>query len=184
PVSAVPQVDDLAVQVTPQLPGASPDVIASLITAPLERQLRQIPSLSSMTSTSSFGVSQISLQFELNRDIDGATQDVQAAINAAAGVLPRTLPYPPTYAKVNPADAAVLTLALTSETVSLRAMSDLADTILAQRLAQISGVGRGSVRGGLEPAVRVQADLARLAAYGIAVADLRNALAVAKVPVR
>src|SRR5947207_2089540 len=150
PVSALPQVDFPTVQVTTQLPGASPDVIASLITAPLERQLGQIPSLSSMTSTSSFGVSQISLQFDLNRDIDGATQDVQAAINAAAGVLPRTLPYPPTYAKVNPADAAVLTLALTSETVSLRAMSDLADTILAQRLAQISGVGRVSVLDGLE----------------------------------
>ena len=181
PVSALPQVDFPTVQVTTQLPGASPDVIASLITAPLERQLGQIPSLSSMQSTSSFGVSQISLQFDLNRDIDGATQDVQAAINAAAGVLPRTLPYPPTYAKVNPADAPVLTLALTSETISLRAMSDLADTILAQRLAQISGVGRVSVLGGLKPAVRVQADLARLAAYGIAMEDLRNAIAGANV---
>src|SRR5881392_2854973 len=105
PVSALPQVDFPTVQVTTQLPGASPDVIASLITAPLERQLGQIPSLSTMASTSSFGVSQISLQFDLNRDIDGATQDVQAAINAAAGILPKTLPYPPTYAKVNPADA-------------------------------------------------------------------------------
>jgi multidrug efflux pump len=181
PVSALPQVDFPTVQVTTQLPGASPDVIASLITAPLERQLGQIPSLSSMNSTSSFGVSQISLQFDLTRDIDGATQDVQAAINAAAGVLPKTLPYPPTYAKVNPADAPVLTLALTSETTSLRAMSDLADTILAQRLSQISGVGRVSVLGGLKPAVRVQADLARLAAYGIAMEDLRNAIAGANV---
>jgi multidrug efflux pump len=176
PVSALPQVDFPTVQVTTQLPGASPDVIASLITAPLERQLGQIPSLSSMTSTSSFGVSQISLQFDLNRDIDGATQDVQAAINAAAGVLPKNLPYPPTYAKVNPADAPVLTLALTSETISLRAMSDLADTILAQRLSQLSGVGRVSVLGGLKPAVRVQADLARLASYGIAMEDLRAAI--------
>src|ERR1700736_3306582 len=181
PVSALPQVDFPTVQVTTQLPGGSPDVIASLITAPLERQLGQIPSLSSMTSTSSFGVSQISLQFDLNRDIDGATQDVQAAINAAAGVLPRTLPYPPTYAKVNPADAPVLTLALTAETISLRAMSDLADTILGQRLSQISGVGRVAVLGGLQPAVRVQADLARLAAYGIAMEDLRNAIAGANV---
>ena len=181
PVSALPQVDFPTVQVTTQLPGASPDVIASLITAPLERQLGQIPSLSSMTSTSSFGVSQISLQFDLNRDIDGATQDVQAAINAAAGVLPRTLPYPPTYAKVNPADAPVLTLALTSDTISLRAMSDLADSLLGQRLSQISGVGRVSVLGGLKPAVRVQADLARLAAYGIAMEDLRNAIAGANV---
>jgi multidrug efflux pump len=181
PVSALPQVDFPTVQVTTQLPGASPDVVASLITAPLERQLGQIPSLSSMQSTSSFGVSQISLQFDLNRDIDGATQDVQAAINAAAGILPRTLPYPPTYAKVNPADAPVLTLALTSETISLRAMSDIADTILGQRLSQISGVGRVSILGGLKPAVRVQADLARLAAYGISMEDLRNAIAGANV---
>src|SRR6201997_5645122 len=181
PVSALPQVDFPTVQVTTQLPGASPDVIASLITAPLERQLGQIPSLSAMNSTSSFGVSQISLQFDLNRDIDGATQDVQAAINAAAGVLPKTLPYPPTYAKVNPADAPVLTLALRSDTISLRAMSDIADTLLAQRLSQISGVGRVAVLGGLKPAVRVQADLARLAAYGIAMEDLRNAIAGANV---
>src|SRR5215510_14540686 len=181
PVSALPQVDFPTVQVTTQLPGASPDVVASLITAPLERQLGQIPSLSSMNSTSSFGVSQISLQFDLNRDIDGATQDVQAAINAAAGVLPKTLPYPPVYAKVNPADAPVMTLALTSETISLRAMSDIADTILGQRLAQISGVGRVSILGGMKPAVRVQADLARLAAYGIAMEDLRNAIAGANV---
>src|SRR5881396_79962 len=181
PVSALPQVDFPTVQVTTQLPGASPDVIASLITAPLERQLGQIPSLSSMQSTSSFGVSQISLQFDLNRDIDGATQDVQAAINAAAGILPKNLPYPPTYAKVNPADAPVLTLALTSETISLRAMSDIADTILGQRLSQISGVGRVAVLGGLKPAVRVQADLARLAAYGISMEDLRNAIAGANV---
>src|SRR5216110_1089794 len=148
-----------------------------MITAPLERQLGQIPSLSSMTSTSSFGVSQISLQFDLNRDIDGATQDVQAAINAAAGILPKNLPYPPTYAKVNPADAPVMTLALTSDTISLRAMSDIADTILGQRLSQISGVGRVAILGGLKPAVRVQADLARLAAYGISMEDLRIAIA-------
>ncbi|MES2750612.1 MAG: efflux RND transporter permease subunit, partial [Pseudomonadota bacterium] len=181
PVSALPQVDFPTVEVTTKLPGASPDVAASLITAPLERQLGQIPSLTSMTSTSSFGLSTISLQFDLNRDIDGATQDVQAAINAAAGVLPRNLPYPPTYAKVNPADAPVLTLAMTSATTSIRAMSDIADTMMAQRLAQISGVGRVSVLGGLKPAVRVQADLARLAAYGISMEDLRTAIAGANV---
>jgi multidrug efflux pump len=181
PVSALPQVDFPTVQVSTQLPGASPDVVASLLTAPLERQLGQIPALSTMISTSSFGVSQISLQFDLNRDIDGATQDVQAAINAAAGTLPKNLPYPPTYAKVNPADAPVMTLALTSETVSLRSMSDLADTMMAQRLAQISGVGRVSVLGGLKPAVRVQADLSRLAAYGISMEDLRTAIAGANV---
>ncbi|KZD21374.1 efflux RND transporter permease subunit [Tardiphaga robiniae] len=181
PVSALPQVDFPTVQVSTQLPGASPEVTASLITAPLERQLGQIPSLSSMTSTSSFGVSQISLQFDLNRDIDGATQDVQAAINAAAGVLPKNLPYPPVYAKVNPADAPVMTLALTSDTISLRSMSDLSDTLLAQRLSQISGVGKVAVLGGLKPAVRVQADLARLAAYGISMEDLRTAIAGANV---
>ncbi|MGN6284749.1 MAG: efflux RND transporter permease subunit [Afipia sp.] len=181
PVSALPQVDFPTVQVSTRLPGASPDVVASLLTAPLERQLGQIPALSTMISTSSFGVSQISLQFDLNRDIDGATQDVQAAINAAAGILPKNLPYPPTYAKVNPADAPVMTLALTSETTSLRAMSDIADTLMAQRLAQITGVGRVSVLGGLKPAVRVQADLARLAAYGISMEDLRTAIAGANV---
>lgn len=181
PVSALPQVDFPTVQVRTQLPGASPDVVASLLTAPLERQLGQIPSLSSMTSTSSFGLSQISLQFNLDRDIDGATQDVQAAINAAAGILPKNLPYPPVYAKVNPADAPVITLALTSDTISLRALSDIADTMLTQRLSQISGVGRVSVLGGLKPAVRVQADLARLAAYGISMEDLRTAIANANV---
>src|SRR6201990_611622 len=139
PVSALPQGDFPTVPVTTQPPGASPDVVASLITAPLERQLGQIPSLSSMNSTSSFGVSQISLQFDLNRDIDGATQDVQEAINAAAGVLPKNLPYPPVYAKVNPSAAPVLTLALTSDNVSVRAMSDIADTTIAQQLAQITG---------------------------------------------
>ncbi|MGB3488451.1 MAG: efflux RND transporter permease subunit [Xanthobacteraceae bacterium] len=181
PVSALPQVDFPTVQVTTRLPGASPEVVASLLTAPLERQLGQIPSLTAMTSDSSFGVSQISLQFDLNRDIDGATQDVQAAINAAAGVLPKNLPYPPTYAKVNPADAPVMTLALTSPTISLRAMSDLADTLLTQRLSQLTGVGRVSVLGGLKPAVRVQADLSRLASYGIAMEDLRAAIASANV---
>ncbi|MGB3448456.1 MAG: efflux RND transporter permease subunit [Xanthobacteraceae bacterium] len=181
PVSALPQVDFPTVQVSTRLPGASPEVVASLLTAPLERQLGQIPSLTAMTSNSSFGVSQISLQFDLNRDIDGATQDVQAAINAAAGILPKNLPYPPTYAKVNPADAPVMTLALTSPTVSLRTMSDLADTLLTQRLSQLTGVGRVSVLGGLKPAVRVQADLSRLAAYGIAMEDLRTAIASANV---
>ena len=141
PVSALPQVDFPTVQVTTQLPGGSPDVIASLITAPLERQLGQIPSLSSMTSTSSFGVSQIALQFDLNRDIDGATQDVQAAINAAAGTLPANLPYPPVYAKVNPADAPILTLALTSDSLPIDRVSDAADTrYLRQALAQ-NGIG-------------------------------------------
>ena len=181
PVSSLPQVDFPTIQVTTQLPGASPDTIAALVTAPLERQFGQIPSLSVMTSSSSFGISQVTLQFDLNRDIDGAAQDVQAAINAAGSTLPRNLPYPPTYAKVNPADAPIITLALTSQTIALRELSDLADTLMAQRLAEVAGVGRVSVQGGIRPAVRIQADLARLAAYGIGLEDLRPAIVGANV---
>src|SRR5436309_4999850 len=155
PVSSLPQVDFPTVQFTTQLPGASPDTIASLVTAPLERQFGQIPALQVMTSSSSFGISQITLQFELTRDIDAAAQDVQAAINAAGSTLPRNLPYPPVYSKVNPADAPIITLALTSETIALRQLSDLADTLMAQRLSEVSGVGRVSVQGGIRPAVRI-----------------------------
>jgi multidrug efflux pump len=181
PVSSLPQVDFPTIQVKTQLPGASPDIIAALVTAPLERQFGQTPSLSTMTSSSSFGISQITLQFDLNRDIDAAAQDVQAAINAAGSTLPRNLPYPPTYSKVNPADVPIITLALTSDTISLRQMSDLADTLLAQRLSEVTGVGHVSVQGGLKPAVRIQADLSRLAAYGIALEDLRTAVVGANV---
>src|SRR5215211_1151062 len=181
PVASLPQVDFPTIQVRTQLPGASPDTMASLVTAPLERTFGQIPSLATMTSSSSFGISQITLQFDLTRDIDAAAQDVQAAINAAGSTLPRTLPYPPVYSKVNPADAAIVTLALTSETISLRAMSDLADTLVAQRLSQITGVGHVSVQGGIRPAVRIQADLARLAAYGLSLEDLRTAIVAANV---
>src|SRR6266702_4835459 len=120
PISSLPQVDFPTIQVTTQLPGASPDTIASLVTAPLERNFGQIPALQIMTSSSSFGISQVTLQFDLNRDIDSAAQDVQAAINASGSTLPRNLPYPPVYSKVNPADTAVMTLALTSPTISLR----------------------------------------------------------------
>ena len=181
PVSALPQVDFPTVQVTTQLPGANPDTMAALVTAPLERQFGRTPSLATMTSSSSFGVSQITLQFELNRDIDAAAQDVQSAINAAGSTLPRNLPYPPTYTKVNPADAAIVTLALTSPNVALRQISDLADTLLAPRLSQLTGVGKVSVQGGIRPAVRIQADLARLAAYNISLADLRNMIVGANV---
>jgi multidrug efflux pump len=181
PVASLPQVDFPTVQVTTQLPGANPETIASLVTAPLERQFGQIPALATMTSASSYGVSQITLQLELNRDIDAAAQDVQAAINAAGSTLPRNLPYPPVYSKVNPADAPVLTLALTSPTISLRQMSDLADTLIAQRLSEVTGVGHVSVQGGLKPAIRIQADLARLASYGIAMEDLRAAIVAANV---
>ncbi len=181
PVSALPQVDFPTVQVTTQLPGANSDTIAALVTAPLERQFGQIPSLTTMTSSSSYGISQITLQFDLNRDIDAAAQDVQAAINAAGSTLPRNLPYPPTYAKVNPADAPIVTLALTSETISMRHLSDLADTLIGQRLSQVSGVGHVSIEGGIRPAVRIQADLARLASYGLGMEDLRTAIVNANV---
>ena len=181
PVSSLPQVDFPTIQVTTQLPGSSAQTTAALVTAPLERQFGKIPSLSTFTSASSFGISQITLQFDLERDIDAAAQDVQSAINAAASSLPRNLPYPPVYSKVNPADAPIITLALTSPTISLREMSDLADTLMAQRLAEVTGVGAVSVQGRLKPAVRIQADLARLAAYGIALEDLRTAIVGANV---
>ncbi len=181
PVSSLPQVDFPTIQVTTQLPGASPDVVASLVTAPLERQFGQIPSLSNMISSSSFGISQVTLQFDLNRNIDAAAQDVQAAINAAGSTLPRNLPYPPIYSKVNPADAPIVTLALTSPTISLRQLSDLSDTLLAQRLSEVSGVGKVTVQGGLRPAIRIQADLARLANYGIGLEDLRTTIVGANV---
>jgi multidrug efflux pump len=181
PISSLPQVDFPTIQVTTQLPGASPDTMASLVTAPLERQFGQIPSLTTMTSSSSFGISQITLQFDLSRDIDSAAQDVQAGINAAGSTLPRTLPYPPTYSKVNPADAPIVTLALTSRTIPLRQLSDLADSLLAQRLSELNGVGRVTVEGNIRPAVRIQVDLARLANYGISLEDVRNVIAAANV---
>jgi multidrug efflux pump len=181
PVSALPQVDFPTIQVTTQLPGASPDTIASLVTAPLERQFGQIPALQVMTSSSSFGISQVTLQFDLDRDIDAAAQDVQSAINAAGSTLPRNLPYPPLYAKVNPADTPIITLALTSDTINQRNLSDMADTIMAPRLSEITGVGHVSVEGGIRPAIRIQADLSRLAAYGIGLEDLRTAIVGANV---
>ena len=181
PISALPQVDFPTVQVTTQLPGANPDTIAALVTAPLERQFGQIPALQVMTSSSSFGISQVTLQFDLNRDIDAASQDAQSAINAAGSTLPKNLPYPPLYSKVNPADAPIITLAITSTNIAQRALSDLADTIMAPRLSELSGVGRVSVQGGIKPAIRIQADLSRLAAYGIALEDLRTAIVGANV---
>src|SRR5205085_933874 len=181
PSSSLPQVDAPSIQVTTQLPGASPDTTANLDTAPLERQLGQIPALATMTSSSSYGISQITLQFVLNRDIDAAAQDVQSAINAAGSTLPRNLPYPPTYAKVNPADAPIVTLALTSPTIPLRELSDLADTMMAQRLSSVPGVGHVAVEGGIRPAVRIQANLSRLSSYGLSMADLRTAIGAANV---
>jgi multidrug efflux pump len=177
PVAALPQVDFPTIEVQTQLPGANAETMALLITASLERQFGQIPGLSVMTSQSSEGSSRITLQFDLQRNIDSAAEDVQAAINAAGGTLPVNLPYPPTYNLVNPADAAVLTIALTSDTVPIERISDAADTVLQPKLSEIEGIGRVSVEGGLRPAVRVRVDPARLAAYGLGLEDVRTAVA-------
>ena len=181
PVSPLPQVDFPTIRVTTQLPGANPDTIASLVTASLERQFGQIPGLSTMSSQSSFGLSQITLQFDLDRDIDAGAQDVQAAINAAASTLPRNLPYPPVYSKVNPADTPVVTIALSSKNVSLRNLSDLANTLVSPRLSEITGVGHVSIEGGVKPAVRIQVDLARIAANKLSLEDVRTAVVAASV---
>ncbi len=181
PVSALPQVDYPTIQVVTFYPGASPDVMASSVTAPLERQFGQVPGLKQMTSTSSFGSSVIVLQFALELEIDVAEQDVQAAINSAGTFLPRDLPNPPVYSKINPADAPVLTLALTSKTLPLSKVQDLADTRLAQKISQLPGVGLVSLGGGQKPAVRVRANPTALAAYDLALEDLRTTIAAANV---
>ncbi|HEX4262074.1 MAG TPA: efflux RND transporter permease subunit, partial [Acetobacteraceae bacterium] len=181
PVSALPQVDFPTIQVTTQLPGASPETVATLLTASLERQFGEIQGLDSMISVSSEGTSQITLRFALTRTLDSATQDVQAAISAASGTLPANLPYPPTYSKVNPADAPVLSLALTSTSVPIAQVADAADTLLQPKLAQIAGVGKVTVQGGLRPAVRVRIDPTRLAAYGLGMEDVRSAVSAANV---
>jgi multidrug efflux pump len=181
PVSALPQVDFPTIVVNTSYPGAGAETMATLVTAPLERQLGQINGIVTMESSSSVGVSQITLQFDLTRSMDGAAQDVQAAINAAQGILPTTLPYPPTYARVNPADAAVFSLALTSDTLPIDQVADAADTFLQPKLAQIDGVGRVSVQGGLKPAIRIRLDPARLAGYGLSMEDVRTAIAAANV---
>jgi len=177
PVSALPQVDYPTIQVLTFFPGASPDVMASSVTAPLERQFGQMPGLKQMTSNSSGGSSIIILQFSLNLSLDVAEQEVQAAINAAATFLPRDLPNPPVYSKVNPADAPILTLALSSDTLPLSKVEDLADTRLAQKISQLPGVGYVSISGGQRPAVRIQANPTALAAYGLTLEDLRLAIA-------
>ena len=181
PVSALPQVDYPTIQALTFYPGGSPDVMASSVTAPLERQFGQMPGLKQMTSTSSSGSSVITLQFSLGLSLDIAEQEVQAAINAAATFLPRDLPNPPVYSKVNPADAPILTLALTSETVPLPQVEDFADTRFAQKISQVSGVGLVSISGGQRPAVRIQANPASLAAYGLTLEDVRVAVASANV---
>src|ERR1700726_3785978 len=181
PVSALPQVDYPTIQVQTFYPGASPEVMASSVTAPLERQFGQIPGLSQMTSTSSGGGSVITLQFQLSESIDVAQQDVQAAINAAFSYLPKDLPNPPVYSKVNPADAPIMTLALTSDSLPLTKVEDLADTVLAQKISQLPGVGLVSISGGQKPAVRIQANPTALAAYGLSLEDIRTSLAATNV---
>jgi multidrug efflux pump len=180
-VSALPQVDYPTIQILTFYPGASPDVIASSVTAPLERQFGQMPGLNQMTSSSSFGSSLVTLQFTLDLNIDVAEQEVQAAINAAGTFLPRDLPNPPTYSKTNPADAPILTLALTSDTLPLSKVQDLADTRLAQKISQLPGVGLVTIGGGQKPAVRIQVNPTALAAYGLSLEDLRTVIATANV---
>ena len=181
PVSALPQVDYPTIQVLTFYPGAGPSVIVSSVTAPLERQFGQVPGLKQMTSTSTFGASLITLQFDLDQNIDVAEQQVQAAINAGGTFLPTDLPNPPIYSKVNPADAPILTLALSCDTMPLQKVEDLADTTLAQKISQLPGVGLVTISGGQKPAVRVQANPTALASFGLSLEDLRAALAAANV---
>ena len=181
PVSALPEVDYPTIQVVTFYPGADPEVMASSVTSPLERQFGQVPGLTQMTSTSSFGSSVITLQFGLDQNIDVEEQQVQAAINSGSTYLPADLPNPPIYNKVNPADAPILTLALTSDSLPLSKVEDVADTSLAQKISQLPGVGLVSISGGQKPAVRIQANPTALASYGLSLEDLRAALAQANV---
>ncbi len=177
PISTLPEVDYPTIQVQTFLPGASPEVMTSSVTAPLERQFGQMPGLKQMSSISSAGASVVTLQFDLSLSLDVAEQEVQAAINAAGNLLPQNLPAPPIYAKVNPADAPIITLAVTSKTMPLTQLEDIADTRIAQKISQLSGVGLVSINGGQRPAVRVQANLQALAAYGLNIDDLRTTIA-------
>src|SRR5579862_3335514 len=181
PVSALPEVDYPTIQVATTYPGASPDVMASSVTAPLERQFGEMPGLQQMTSTSSAGASILTLQFNLELSIDVAEQEVQQAINGAGTFLPVDLPTPPLYSKINPADTPILTLALTSQTLPLAKVEDLADTRLAPKISQLPGVGLVSISGGQKPAVRVQANPTAISSYGLSLEDLRAALAAANV---
>ncbi|HZZ82927.1 MAG TPA: multidrug efflux RND transporter permease subunit [Anaeromyxobacteraceae bacterium] len=181
PVSALPQVDYPTIVVSTALPGASAETMTSAVTTPLERQFGQMPGLTQMTSVSSFGTSQVTLQFSLERNIDAAEQDVQAAINAASSLLPRGLPSPPTYSKSNPADTPILTLSVSSKALPLDQVDDYADSILAQKISQVSGVGLVTINGGQKPAVRVQVDPAALAGAGLTLEDVRTALVAANV---
>ncbi|MGN6235210.1 efflux RND transporter permease subunit [Dyella sp.] len=181
PVSALPEIDAPSLVVTTQYPGASAATMAALVTTPLERQFGQISGLSMMSSDSSAGLSTIVLQFNMDRDIDIAAQDVQSAISTSKGTLPNNLPYPPVYNRVNPADAPILTLMLTSDSRALRDVNDLADSIIAQKLSQVQGVGLVSIAGNVRPAVRVQVNPAQLSNLGLTLEDVRSALSQANV---
>src|SRR5512137_134425 len=180
-VSALPTVDYPTIQVRTFFPGASPEVMASSVTAPLERQFGQMPGLTQMTSTSSSGSSVITLQFSLDLSLDVAEQEVQAAINASGNLLPTDLPVPPIYNKVNPADTPIMTLAVMSKTLPLVKVQNLVDTRIAQKISQLPGVGLVSLSGGQRPAVRIQANPKALAAYNLSLDALRLAIAAANV---
>src|SRR5437588_10320909 len=175
PVSPLPEVEFPTISVQAGLPGASPETLASAVATPLERQFGRIAGITEMTSSSNLGSTNITLQFDLSRNIDAAARDVQAAINSARGQLPANLPTNPSYRKINPADAPIMILALTSETLPVGTMYDAADSILAQKMSQVTGVGQVSVGGGAKPAVRVQVNPEQLAAYGRGLEDVRIA---------
>jgi HAE1 family hydrophobic/amphiphilic exporter-1 len=181
PVAPLPQVDFPTIQVTASLPGASPETMASSVAQPLERQFAQIPGIAQMTSTSYLGTAAVTIQFDLNRSIDGAANDVQGAINAASGQLPKNLPSPPTYRKVNPADSPILLLSATSETLPLTTVSDAVDAQLAQQISQISGVAQVIIGGQQKPSIRVQVDPAKLVAKGLSLEDIRSQIALTTV---
>src|SRR3954469_15758011 len=179
PLSALPQVDYPTIQVQTLYPGARPEVMSQTVTAPLERQFGQMSGLQRMSSTSAAGVSIVTLQFTLGLTLDIAEQEVQAAINAGGSLLPADLPAPPVYAKVNPADAPVLTLAISSDTLPLTEVQNLVNTRLAQKISQVSGVGLVSLSGGQRPAVRIQADTQAMASYGLTLSDVQTAISAA-----
>ena len=181
PLSALPEVDYPTIQVQTFYPGASPEVMTSMVTAPLERQLGQMPGLQRMSSVSSAGASIVTLQFNLELTLDVAEQEVQAAMNAAGNLLPADLPAPPVYAKVNPADAPILSLALTSKSLPLTKLQDIADSRMAQKISQVAGVGLVTVSGGQRPAVRIQANPRARAAYGMTLDSLRTSIGQANV---
>src|SRR5476651_593893 len=181
PVAPLPQVDFPTIQVTATLPGASPETMATSVAQPLERQFAQIPGIAQMTSTSYLGTAAVTIQFDLNRNIDGAANDVQGAINAAGGQLPKNLPNPPTYRKVNPADSPILLLAATSDTLPITEVDDNVETKLAQQISQVPGVAQVTIGGQQKPAVRIQLDPAKLVAKGLSLEDVRTQLSAATV---